>query len=106
MEAEFSLGELFEDEIIREWSIEMQRRPRDNHTLRRGLLSGAWVDLHILSRSIHRGQVRDGHHSHGVVGGRESRCCFRPLGDGGLFAVHLQGLLAFGSTLNGKPYLE
>jgi hypothetical protein len=45
MEAEFSLGELFEDEIVREWSIEMQRRPRDNHTLRRGLLSGAWVDL-------------------------------------------------------------
>jgi hypothetical protein len=36
---------MIEDEIIREWSIEMQRRPRDNHILRRGLFSGAWVDL-------------------------------------------------------------
>jgi hypothetical protein len=46
MKAEFSLDELFENKIIREWSIKMQRWPRDNHTLRRGLLSGVWVDLH------------------------------------------------------------
>ena len=47
VEAEFSLGELYEDDVVKEWSVKMQNWPRDMN-LRRGLLSGMWVDMRDL----------------------------------------------------------
>ena len=38
--AEFSLGELYEDDVVKEW-------PRDVN-IRRGLLSGMWADMRDL----------------------------------------------------------
>ncbi len=47
VEAELYLGELYEDDVVKEWSVKMQNWPRDMN-LRRGLLSGMWVDMRDL----------------------------------------------------------
>jgi hypothetical protein len=47
VEAKFSLGELYEDDVVKEWSVKMQKWPRDMN-LRRGLLSGMWGDMQDL----------------------------------------------------------
>jgi hypothetical protein len=44
IEADFSLGLLFEDPVVSEFSAKIQRWPRDID-LRKGLLSGRWEDF-------------------------------------------------------------
>jgi hypothetical protein len=44
IEADFSLGMLFKDPVVSEFSAKIQRWPRDID-LRKGLLSGRWEDF-------------------------------------------------------------
>ncbi len=47
LEAEFSLGKLFEDPAVKSHSIRIRRWPRDL-ALRKGLLSDLWKDISAM----------------------------------------------------------
>ncbi len=117
VEAEFSLAELYEDDNIKEMSVRMQKWPRDLD-LRRGLLSGVWVDLRDLvstrdacimdkdGAGINANEFLKALDS--VEDGPEDTALRWAvvLGDCGLLVVQLQGLSGVAATLNGKPSLK
>ncbi len=117
VEVEFSLSELYEDDNIKEMSVRMQKWPRDMD-LRRGLLSGVWVDLQDLvstrdacimdkdGAGINANEFLKALDS--VEDGPEDAALRWAvvLGDCGFLVVQLQGLPGVAATLNGKPSLK
>jgi hypothetical protein len=117
VEAEFSLAELYEDDNVKEWSIKLQKWPRDI-SLRRGLLSGIWINVRDLvstrdacvldkdGAGISANEFLKALDS--VEDGPEDAALRWAviLGDCGTLAVQLQGLPGLAATLNGKPSLK
>jgi hypothetical protein len=117
VEADFPLAKLYEDDNIKEWTVKMQKWPRDID-LRRGLLSGQWVDMRALVTTRDACILdKDGA---GITasaflkaldsaedGPEEAAVRWAVvLGDSGLLVVQLQGLPGPAATLNGKPALK
>lgn len=114
LEGEFKLGLLFEDAGLRDWSLHLQRWPRDL-ALRKGLLSSVWVDVSKMV-SDREGAVFDNFGAgipaneflRRLVDDNEQplpaavRWCV-VLNDRARLALQLQGLPAHAASLNNKP---
>jgi hypothetical protein len=116
IEADFSLGLLFEDPVVAEFSARIQRWPRDID-LRKGLLSGRWEDFKwmVTSRDVCILDKEGG----GLTANDFMKACSDMeaaedaavrwavvLDDGGRLAIQLQCLPASAAMLNGKPSLK
>lgn len=117
LEGSFKLGKIFPDPEIAAWTLHLQCWPRDVD-LRKGLLSGAWIDVPGLISS------RDAL-IYNQMGAAISAADFLRrlqeeeddqmsasvrwavvLDDAARLAVQLQGLPASASVLNGRPSLK
>jgi hypothetical protein len=116
IEADFSLGLLFEDPVVSEFSAKIQRWPRDID-LRKGLLSGRWEDFKWMV-SCRDACILD-KEGGGLTANDFLKACSNMeeaedaevkwavvLNDGGRLAIQLQGLPASAAMLNGKPSLK
>ena len=117
IQASFKMGLLFEDPDLAEWTILIDRHPRDI-LIRKGLLSASWEDVAGMVKSrnasvldnhgaeipasefLRRIQDEDGDPALAAV--RWSTL----LADSGKLAVQLQGLPSSAGILNGKPSLK
>ena len=117
LNAEFTLGKLLEDPELSQFTIKLQKWPRDID-IRRGLLSGLWADVTSIVGA------RDAHVLDGRGAGIPPNEFLRKmadfedgpmeaaihwavvLGDSGRLLVQLQGLPATAAVLNGKPSLK
>ncbi len=116
IEADFSLGLLFKDPVVAEFSARIQRWLRDI-VLRKGFLSGRWEDFKwmVTSRDVYILDKEGG----GLTANDFKKACSNMevaedaavrwavvLDDGGRLAIQLQGLPASAAMLNGKPSLK
>jgi hypothetical protein len=116
IEADFSLGLLFEDPVVSEFSAKIQRWPRDID-LRKGLLSGRWEDFKWMV-SCRDACILD-KEGGGLTASDFLKACSDMeeaedaavrwaivLNEGGRLAIQLQGLPASAAMLKGKPSLK
>jgi hypothetical protein len=116
-EAEFKLKKVVDDSSIGDWSIKIQKWPRDVE-LRKGLLSSLWADIPALV-SARDAQVFDGQGA-GIPPAEFLRMFGEAmdgkalasvrwaiiLNDRGRLATQLQALPSSAAILNGKPSLK
>jgi hypothetical protein len=116
VESDFSLGLIFENPVVAEFTARIQRWPRDID-LRKGLLSSTWQDFKkmVTNRDVCILDKEGG----GLSANDFLKACSEMeeaenaairwaivLNDGGRLAIQLQGLPASASVLNGKPSLK
>jgi hypothetical protein len=117
LNAEFTLGNLLDDPELSQFTLKLQKWPRDID-IRSGLLSGLWSDVTAIVKA------RDAHVLDGRGAGIPPNEFLKKmsdfedgpleaairwavvLGDSGRLRVQLQGLPASAAVLNGKPSLK
>lgn len=117
IEGAFKLGQLFTDLELANWTLHLQRWPRDVD-LRKGLLSGPWMDVPGLVSSrdatIHNhmgAPIAATDFLRRLADVEEDPLCASVrwaviLDDVSRLALQLQGLPAAASVLNGRPTMK